>query len=144
MNLYVFGNGNLAFSDFLSYYVPVLNLVLEIKDHQFLVCDFRGTDTLVMEFLKSRTQNVTVFHIGERPRYLPDRYRTDVSKWRLSSSFLSDRTRDDAAIAACDHFLAFDANSTEARVSGTAQNIARCLELGRVRLAPERLSRTAV
>ncbi len=134
MKIYLFGNGNLAFSDFVESYVRVIESLQFGKRDGFVVCDFRGVDTLAMEYLKTFTANVQVFHIGERPRYLPDRYRTKVSGWKLVGGFASDAARDDAAIAACTHFIARDQNTTPARVSGTARNIARCLALGKQQL----------
>ncbi len=133
MRLYVFGNGNLSFEDFLVYYREPL-LALDEQTTEFLVCDFRGVDTLVMELLKQRTRRVQVFHMGERPRYLPDRYRTKVSGWELRGGFADDTARDDAALAACTHFLAIDRNSDARRKSGTQRNIERALALGKVRV----------
>ena len=130
MQLYVFGNGNLSLDDFLARYrAPILEL--ELARTHFLVCDFRGVDTLVMELLKTLSAQVRVFHIGARPRYLPDRYRTKVSSWELVGGFADDSARDHAAIAACTHFLAVDFNSNAQRRSGTAANIERCLALGK-------------
>ena len=100
----------------------------------FLVGDFRGVDTLVMEYLKCRTSNVRVYHVGVQPRYLPDKFRTKVSQWELVGGFTSDEERDSAAIETCTHFLAYDANSNHARKSGTLRNIERCLELGKENL----------
>ena len=133
MILYVFGNGNLPFERFIEDYLPSL-LALHPKKDRVLVGDFRGVDSLVMEVLKTRTSKVTVFHVGSRPRYLPDRYRTKVGAWEIRGGFDSDAARDAAAIAECTHFLGFDQNSNETRKSGTLKNIERCLELGRVRL----------
>lgn len=136
MRLYVFGNGNISFADFLTHYRDPLSERVELSQTQFIVCDFRGTDTLAMELLKQLSAEVRVFHIGERPRYLPDRYRTKVSSWELVGGFADDRARDEAAIAACTHFLAVDFNSTAKRESGTQANIARCLALGKLPLVP--------
>lgn len=133
MTVYVFGNGNLSFVEFLRLYTPPLWLSAT-QGARFVVCDFRGVDTLAMELLKSETHQVDVHHVGEQPRYLPDRFGTRVARWNLVGGFSSDRTRDDAAIAACTHFLAFDFNSNETRKSGTAKNIERCLALGKTRL----------
>lgn len=138
MRLYICGNGNLSFSDFLKLYHPPL-AALSFDEHEhFIVCDFRGVDTLVMEFLKTRTPHVSVFHVGKRPRYTPDAYKTKVSQWERVGGFMTDAARDRAAIEQCTHFLAFDFNTDEHRTSGTQRNIARCLELGRVRLDPRR------
>jgi len=134
MKLYLFGNGNLRFEEFLAHYVHCLERSMP-ADTSFVVCDFRGADTLVMEYLKHRTGRVQVFHMGDRPRYLPDKYRTKVSQWELVGGFDSDEARDHAAIDAATHFLAYDTNSSAKRTSGTGHNIARCLELGKIRLA---------
>lgn len=132
MKLYVFGNGSFSFARFNLTYWPVL-MKLDVDDH-VLVCDFRGVDTLVMEVLKTATLNVTVFHQGKRPRYLPDRHMTLVEQWKLVVGFKGDEARDAAAIEACTHFLAWDRNSTPERKSGTLKNIETCLALDKQRL----------
>lgn len=126
MTIHIFGNGNLSFSDFLQHYeAPLLPYLTDKKVH-FSVCDFRGVDTLTMELLKSITPQVTVYHIGERPRYLPDKYKTKVSQWTLVGGFETDEERDLAAIENCTHFLAIDFNSNAKRQSGTSKNISFC------------------
>jgi hypothetical protein len=131
MNIYIFGNGNLSFSDFKKYYeIPLMPFFAD-ANVSFLLCDFRGVDTLAMELLKSITAQVTIFHLGERPRYLPDKYHTKVSAWKLLGGFASDLDRDNAAIDACTHFLAIDFNSSPQRKSGTSQNIETCIARGR-------------
>lgn len=134
MRLYIFGNGNLSFPDFLKYYHEPLSRLERGSNLHFIVCDFRGVDTLVMEYLKCSTPHVRVCHVGERPRYLPDKFRTMVSRWELIGGFRGDEDRDAFAMAACTHFLAFDFNSNARRKSGTQRNIERCLELGKARL----------
>lgn len=141
MRLYCFGNGNLSFEDFLRYYViPIRHWVgcATCKDLvEFLLCDYRGVDTLVMEYLKMKTDNVTVFHVGRTPRYFPSRFHTKADAWVLHGGFKSDQERDEAAIQRCTHFLAFDINSDENHKSGTQCNIERCLELGKQRLGED-------
>jgi hypothetical protein len=132
MKVYVFGNGNIKFGDFICYYEANLrNLVEKIGIH-FIVCDFRGVDTLTMELLKSETENVSIYHIGDRPRYIPDRFKTKVSQWEFVGGFKTDLERDSAAIENCTHFLAIDFNSDEVRKSGTKKNIEKCLVLGKI------------
>jgi hypothetical protein len=133
MRLYVFGNGNLSFSTFLALYVPAL-MLLSMRTTQFLVCDYMGADTLTMEFLKDRAADVRIFHMKENPRYVPVTYRTKASAWVRVGGFEDDKSRDEAAIQECTHFLAFDFNSDDKRKSGTQRNIERCLSLGRVSL----------
>jgi hypothetical protein len=134
MQLYVFGNGNLSFPAFLELYAEPLGRLLHDRELRVLVCDFRGADTLVMEYLKHATPNVRVYHVGARPRYLPDAFRTLVGQWELAGGFDGAAARDAAAIAACTHFLAHDFNSDATRKSGTLRNIERCLALGKTRL----------
>lgn len=130
MRLYVFGNGNLSFDAFCKLYVPALERAVA-ADASFIVCEFRGADTLTLEWLKTRTPNVEVLHVGERPRYLPDRYRTKVSGWAIRGGFADDDQRDAAALAQCTHVLAHDFNSKPERTSSTAKLLTRAEELGR-------------
>lgn len=134
MKVYVFGNGNISFGDFIGYYEVHLRSLVAISGTSFIVCDFRGVDTLTMEFLKSETENVSIYHIGDRPRYIPDRFRTKVSQWEFVGGFKTDIERDSAAIENCTHFLAIDFNSDEARKSGTKRNIEKCLALRKINI----------
>ncbi|MEN7549972.1 hypothetical protein AAG747_18750 [Rapidithrix thailandica] len=134
MNIFIFGNGNIRFSDFLEFYEKPLRKYSTQAHVSFSVCDFRGVDILIMELLKSVTQNVTLYHIGERPRYLPDQYKTTVGQWQLCGGFADDRQRDLTAIENCTHFLARDFNSSSQRKSGTLSNIELCEKLDKVRI----------
>ena len=134
MKVYIFGNGNIKYTDFETLYLKPIESVLSEKEVSFILCDFRGTDTLAMEYLKHLSPNVTVVHIGERPRYMPDKYRTKVSQWKVIGGFEDDSSRDAYAIEQCTHFIATDFNSNEKRKSGTLKNIERCLELGKIQL----------
>jgi hypothetical protein len=130
--IYLFGNGNTSWAQFQTIYVPAIESLLAEGEAYFMVCDFRGVDTLAMEFLKTQTPHVTVLHVGERARYLPDAFRTEVGQWQIVGGYASDAARDQAAIAQCSHFLAIDYNSDEKRKSGTQKNIERCLALGKL------------
>jgi hypothetical protein len=111
MKIFVFGNGNLSFDDFLKYYLTPIQKIAYKDNVIFILSDFRGTDTLMMEFLKCVTSSVRIYHIGEKPRYFPDIFKTKASDWKLISGFKSDRERDIAAINDCTHFFAYDFNS---------------------------------
>ncbi|MFV0346072.1 MAG: hypothetical protein ACK5IQ_07480 [Bacteroidales bacterium] len=126
IKLFVFGNGNITFNDFQSYYVHNLNPIIIKENVHFLLCDFKGTDTLMMEYLKCLTSNVTIYHIGSKPRYIPDLFKTKVNDWLFMGGFNSDKERDSAAINNCTHYLAFDFNSDKNRKSGTLKNIETC------------------
>jgi hypothetical protein len=132
MNIFIFGNGNISFEDFLVYYINPTNKILKLHTPSFTICDFRGTDTLMMEFLKFQTPNVTLLHIGDKPRYLPDKYKTKVNNWQLVGQFTSDEQRDTFGINSCTHFLAHDFNSTHQRKSGTSVNIDSCNSKGKI------------
>ena len=134
MKIYIFGNGNISFSDFKRLYEKPLLHYCSLDNVEFLLCDFRGVDTLTMEVLKTETSNVTVFHLGEKPRYLPDKFKTKVNDWRIVGGFVSDEQRDGECINACTHFLAVDFNSDNKRKSGTQKNIERCKELGKIKI----------
>ncbi len=133
-SIYIFGNGNTSFEDFQDHYASHLASLHQDPTCRFLVCDFRGVDTLTLEYLKNKTPRVSVFHVGDRPRYLPDNFRTFVPEWELTGGFPSDNARDKAAITACTHFLAIDFNSDQNRKSGTQKNIELCLKLGKIPL----------
>ncbi len=137
MNIYVFGNGNISFEDFKFHYEQVMNRYLADENVTFLLCDFRGTDTLAMELLKCISSNVSVYHIGEKPRYLPDKFKTKVGSWKLIGGFENDSQRDMEVINECTHFIAVDFNSDEKRTSGTQKNIELCEKLGKIRLTNE-------
>lgn len=115
IKVYVFGNGNISFDSFLKYYSLPLQDIIYKNEVCFLLCDFRGTDTLMMEFLKCVTSNVRIYHIGEKPRYCPDNFKTKVADWKFISGFTSDKERDTTAINDCTHFLAYDFNSDKKR-----------------------------
>jgi hypothetical protein len=129
----IFGNGNLSLNDFLTEYLTYLD-TLDFDNDAFIVGDFRGADTLALEYLKTKSANVKVFHVGERPRYFPDKFKTKVGTWKTVGGFRNDAARDLAMIQACTHFIGVDYNSDENRVSGTAKNIQKCRQLDKIDL----------
>ena len=136
MKIYLFGNGNIRFSDFRLFYEKPILQSLQLEDVSFVLCDFRGTDTLAMELLKTETANVTVFHVGEKPRYFPDLFKTKAGEWKRIGGFVDDAARDLACIECCTHFIATDFNSDLKRKSGTLKNIEHCLRAGKYRIEP--------
>lgn len=131
MKIFSFGNGNISFDDFITHYQKIIDNLKPQNPH-FIICDFRGTDILLMELLKCQTAHVSVYHIGKKPRYLPDKYKTFVEKWTFIGNFESDEQRDYQAVLDCTHFLAIDFNSDENRKSGTQKNIENCLKLEKI------------
>jgi len=132
--IFIFGNGNLSFEDFLQHYVPVLEQTCDDPDTEYLLCEFRGVDILALEWLKCKTPRVTLFHMNNRPRYLPDQFRTHVNEWTIKGGYQSNLERDLAALHACTHFLGIDFNTDKFRKSGTQKNIETCLKLKKTRL----------
>lgn len=135
--IYVFGNGALSFDDFRGLYVPAIESALARVGTSWVVCDFRGVDTLTMEYLKTRTAAVTVVHIGAAPRYLPDRRGTHVQQWTIRGGFADDAARDQAALATATHFLAIDRFSTPARATATVRLIDNAMAVGCVPLVAD-------
>ena len=136
MMVYISGNGNLSFTDFLRYHEAPLRPLIALPDAGFVLGDFRGVDSLTMELLKCETDNVSIYHVGDRPGYLPDQFKTRVPRWQITSGFKSGGERDATAIQACTHFLAIDFNPDAARKSGTTKNIEKCLKLGKIPFLP--------
>lgn len=138
MIIYIFGNGNISFEAFAEHYMLPLHTYVgcaNCRDGiEYVLGDFRGVDTLMMEYLKNKTSRVQVLHVGKRPRYLPDKYGTFVVDWKIRGDFENDEERDNFAIERCTHFIAADFNSNQTRKSGTQKNIERCLELGKIRI----------
>ena len=132
--IYVFGNGNINYADFEVTYLKPIKRILHEGNLEFILGDFRGVDTLIMEYLKSESAQVSVLHIGEKPRYLPDKYRTKVSQWKIIGGFEDDESRDRYAISNCTHYIATDFNSDNKRKSGTQKNIELCQSLGKIRI----------
>lgn len=135
MIIYIFGNGNISFQYFKTHYEKILNHYLDNDGITFIVGDFKGVDTLTMELLKCSSSNVIIYHVADKPRYLPDKFKTKVSSWTIKGGFENDDQRDLEAIKTCTHFIAIDFNSDSKRKSGTQKNIELCEELGKIRLS---------
>lgn len=134
MNICIFGNGNTSFEDFKKYYENTINKYINYENVHFHICEFRGIDTMTLELLKTNTENVTVYHIGDNPRYKPDSFKTKVSNWNFYGGFKTDKERDSAMINNCDSFIGIDFNSDGKRKSGTKKNIEFCESIKMINL----------
>lgn len=131
--IYVFGNGNLSWEHFQEFYInPLRNF--NFSDCEFIIGDFTGADTLMMEYLKNKSEKVTIIHMGEKSRYFTNRFRTHSGKWKKIGGFTSDAERDQYGISNCTHFLATDFNSDDKVKSGTSQNIDKCFALHKIKV----------
>lgn len=129
--IYVSGNGNVTWENFHQFYIEPLKK-LNLSEYEFIIGDFSGTDTLMMEFLKNKSENVTIIHVGTRPRYFANSFKTMTGRWKIIGGFSSDYERDQFGIEHCTHFLAADFNTDEKRKSGTLKNIEKCLSLNKI------------
>lgn len=68
--IYVSGNGNVTWENFHQFYIEPLKK-LNLSEYEFIIGDFSGTDTLMMEFLKDKSENVTILHVGKNQDILP-------------------------------------------------------------------------
>jgi len=107
---------------------------INLSECEFIIGDFSGTDTMMMEFLKDKCENVTILHVGKRPRYFANSFKTKTMKWNVMGGFVNDYERDMFGIDLCTHFLATDFNTDEKRKSGTLKNIEKCLSLGKIKM----------
>ncbi|WP_294301246.1 hypothetical protein [uncultured Chryseobacterium sp.] len=131
--IFVFGNGNLSWENFHLFYIEPLKGTT-FSECEFIIGDFAGADTMMMEYLKDKTENVTIIHMKDRPRYSVNTFRNQAARWKMIGKFVSDGERDEYGISNCTHFLAVDFNSDETRKSGTLKNIEKCVSLGRIKL----------
>lgn len=131
--IYVSGNGNVSWENFHQFYIEPLKK-LNLFECEFIIGDYSGTDTLMMEFLKDKCENVTILHIGQRPRYFVNKFKTKVINWKFVGGFTSDFERDSYGVEHCSHFLATDFNTDQKRKSGTLKNIEKCLNLGKIKI----------
>ncbi|MGE6395655.1 hypothetical protein [Chryseobacterium scophthalmum] len=130
--IYVSGNGNVTWENFHQFYIEPLKK-LNLSECEFIIGDFSGTDTLMMEFLKDKSENVTILHVGKKPRYFANLFKTKAEEWKIIGGFTSDYERDQFGIEHCTHFLAADFNTDEKK-SGTLKNIEKCRSLNKIEI----------
>ncbi len=131
--IFLFGNGNLSWENFHRFYIEPLKGT-PVSECEFIIGDFAGADTMMMEYLKDKTENVTIIHMKDRPRYFVNTFRNQAARWKTIGKFVSDAERDEYGILNCTHFLAVDFNSDKTRKSGTLKNSEKCLSLDKIRI----------
>ncbi len=85
--IYVSGNGNVSWEKFQQFYIEPLKK-FNLDECEFIIGDFSGTDTLMMEFLKDKTEKVTILHVGKRPRYFANSFKQKLKNGKLSEDLL--------------------------------------------------------
>lgn len=131
--IFICGNGNITFEEFEKYYINILKNI-DIENYSFILGDFRGTDTLTMEYLKDKTSDVEICHLFNKPRYTPDKFKTLVNNWEFKGGFKTNEERDYYMIRTCTYFIAYDKNTDENRTSGTFKNIELCKSSGKCQI----------
>ncbi len=112
---FVSGHLDITPEEFVSVYVPKLEDVLKEKDVSFVVGDANGVDNLTHVYLMGKTENVTVYHMFERPR---------CNCWfPTKGGFKTDEERDAAMTRDSDEDIAWLKPKREN--SGTAKNLKR-------------------
>lgn len=112
------GHGYLSFEDFIKHYVSKIDEYLKLE-YSFIIGDFNGVDTLAQEYLKDRTEKVTVCHCFKKPRYKINKFNLKSEEWNYVGKFTSDENRDNYMIDKADIILAHSINKN----SRTQNNI---------------------
>lgn len=122
-NIYfISGHGNITFEEWLINYKPFIDAALK-QNSQFILGDFRGTDTLSAEYLKDKTPHVKIIHCFQRPRYKVDTVNLASKYWEYIGGFENDTERDAYMTQNSDYDIAWIRKGKEN--SGTAKNIQR-------------------
>lgn len=119
---FISGHGNITFEEWLEYYKPLIDKALK-ENACFIIGDFRGADTLSMEYLKDKTALVTITHCFENPRYKVDVSGLLSNEWKYVGGFMNDTERDAFMTENSDTDIAWIRAGREK--SGTAKNIKR-------------------
>lgn len=130
--IFITGNGNISYELFEKHYISILKKFDPNFEHKYIVSDFRGTDTLAMEWLKTKTKNVTICCKGLAPRYMPDTFKTYVKNWKVVNCLKNNRGCDEYMLTNCNYLLGYDQNTDSNRISGTMHNLMRAKRMKKI------------
>jgi len=116
---FVSGHLDLTKEEFESYYKPQFDEALEDDTSSFVVGDARGADCMAQEFLRTRSANVTVYHMHSFPRNC-------AGPFAKKGGFPKDSERDITMTRESTHDIGWVREGRED--SGTARNLARRLK----------------
>lgn len=119
---FISGHGNITFEEWLEHYKPLIDQALQ-EEACFIIGDFRGVDTLSMEYLKDKTTSVTITHCFSSARYKVDIADLLSNGWQYVGGFANDIERDAYMTENSDIDIAWIRVGREK--SGTAKNIKR-------------------
>lgn len=110
-----FISGHLTFPEgfFESHYQPQIDKALYENAH-FIIGDAPGIDTRAQQYLNGKTENVTIFHMFEKPR-------NNIGNWTTNGGYMTDNDRDAAMTANSDIDIAHSLRNK----SGTHKNLLR-------------------
>lgn len=131
MIYFVSGHGDLTQEEFDKYYLPIITDIISTdEDAQFIVGDYKGCDTLTIEFLTTwfPRRKLSIYHIGEKSRVIVTTDDGESSVTRAKNvhyigGFKSDEERDAAMTAASDDDICYVRLGKE--ISGTGRNLLR-------------------
>lgn len=127
MKYFVSGHRNLSYDDFVKYYIPIINKVIDSDPSaKFVVGDCDGVDKFAMDYVWDECDRpLTIFHMFNAPRNVPEGMETipDAEEVYFVGGFTSDEERDSAMTEVSDFDIAFIKDCRWD--SGTAQNIKR-------------------
>lgn len=119
---FISGHGNLTFEEWYEHYKPLIDNALQ-ENANFVLGNFRGADVLCQEYLKNKTERVTVYHCFDKPRYKVDVIDLPARQWRYIGGFGSDTQRDEQMTNDSHADIAWVRLGKEK--SGTAKNLHR-------------------
>jgi hypothetical protein len=122
---FISGHGNIHFEEWITFYKTKIDNAIA-ESAAFIIGDFRGTDVLSAEYLKNKTEKVTITHCFKKSRYKVDVIDLYSEKWIYKGGFESDEERDKYMTLNSDEDIAWFREGRES--SGTAKNIQRRLE----------------
>ena len=117
---FISGHLDLSNSEFLEHYQPQIDNALK-KNSSFVIGDAKGADNLAQIYLLGKTENVTVYHMFEKPR--------NNAGFNTKGGFLSDSARDKQMTLESSHDIAWVRPGREK--SGTQNNLARRSKLNK-------------
>lgn len=113
--VFIFGHGDVTEKEFEKYYKFKIDKAVSLN-YSFLICDYKGADTLAQDYLKNYNK-VTVFHMFENPRY-----KANIS-WKTIGGFQTDLERDSYGTFNSNYDIYFVRKGREK--SGTMNNVKR-------------------
>jgi hypothetical protein len=131
---FISGHCDITQDEFKKYYHRRIDMALE-KKSMFVMGDARGVDMLAQAYLNGKTENVVVYHIGEKPLH-------NIGGYPTIGGFKNHKKKDSAMTYASDADIAWVRSDEEQRQlygnkyrkrkSGTQKNLERRAKIDKV------------